>query len=225
MIGELEPIRLVLNRFGGSHAQRDALQRTLLESALRAGELELARTLVAERISLRESSVYGWSRRARLLRAMDDVAAAADAADATARDHQSRFAAALRRSGTSDGTWRSRPPARAGCAEVGRERFGPAVTRMTEPRTAAASDAARIPILASSWMPASEKASPVTKMDTVKPMPASAATPTIPLHVASAGSTPMRRRVAIQVKAVIADELPHHQTQDHTERDRRRGGS
>ena len=108
VIAELEPIRLVLNRFGGSHAQRDALQRTLLESALRAGELELARTLVAERISLRESSVYGWSRRARLLRAMDDVARA-DAADATAGITSRASPRPSVRSGTSDGTWRSRP--------------------------------------------------------------------------------------------------------------------
>jgi hypothetical protein len=93
VIADLAPIRLVLNRFGGSHAQRDALQRTLLESALRAGELELARVLTAERLSLRETSVYGWDRRARLLRAMDD-AARADEADANASRYQGRFAAA-----------------------------------------------------------------------------------------------------------------------------------
>jgi hypothetical protein len=93
VIADLEPIRLVLNRFGGSHAQRDALQRTLVESALRAGQLELARALIAERLSLRESSVYGWTQRARLLRAMDD-AVRADEADAMASHHQAHFAAA-----------------------------------------------------------------------------------------------------------------------------------
>ena len=36
VVAELMPIRRVLQRFGGSHAQRDALQRTLLESALRS---------------------------------------------------------------------------------------------------------------------------------------------------------------------------------------------
>ena len=39
VIAELLPIRRVLQHFGGSHAQRDALQRTLLESALRCGTL------------------------------------------------------------------------------------------------------------------------------------------------------------------------------------------
>ena len=45
VIAELLPIRRVLAHFGGSHAQRDVLQRTLLESALRAGRYELARAL------------------------------------------------------------------------------------------------------------------------------------------------------------------------------------
>jgi hypothetical protein len=92
VVRELEPIRLVLNHFGGSHAQRDALQRTLLDSALRSGQVSLARTLIAERLSLRESSVYGWTQRARWLRAMDDEAAAARA-DSIGRAHQARFSA------------------------------------------------------------------------------------------------------------------------------------
>ena len=58
----LVPIRRDTYRFGGSHAQRDALQRTLLESALRAGRQDLARALLAERLTLRARSVYGWSR-------------------------------------------------------------------------------------------------------------------------------------------------------------------
>ncbi len=75
-IAELMPIRRALNHFGGSHAQRDALQRTLLESALRAGRYELARALTSERLGVRESSVYGWSQRARALRGLGDSAAA-----------------------------------------------------------------------------------------------------------------------------------------------------
>ena len=42
VIAELLPIRRVLQHFGGSHAQRDALQRTLLESALRDGQLPIS---------------------------------------------------------------------------------------------------------------------------------------------------------------------------------------
>ena len=76
VIAELMPIRRTLHHFGGSHAQRDALQRTLLESALRAGCFELARALTSERLGVRESSVYGWSQRARALRGLGDSVAA-----------------------------------------------------------------------------------------------------------------------------------------------------
>ena len=67
--------------------------RTLVDSALRAGDLSLARVLIAERLSLRESSVYAWNQRARWLRAMDETAAA-DQAAARAGALQARFAAA-----------------------------------------------------------------------------------------------------------------------------------
>jgi hypothetical protein len=93
VVRELLPIRRVFNHFGGSHAQRDAMQRTLLESALRSGEHDLARALISERLSLRDTSVYGWLQRARLLRAQGD-AAGARAADGRAAEHQARFAAA-----------------------------------------------------------------------------------------------------------------------------------
>lgn len=90
VIAELMPIRRTLHHFGGSHAQRDALQRTLLESALRAGRFDLARALAAERIGARESSVYGWTQRARALRGLGDTPAAA-AADHRADLHRTRF--------------------------------------------------------------------------------------------------------------------------------------
>lgn len=93
VVDELLPVRRTLQRFGGSHAQRDALQRTLLESALRAGRTDLARSLLAERLSARDTSVYGWTQRARLERALGRDAAA-DAAAARAASHRERFAAA-----------------------------------------------------------------------------------------------------------------------------------
>jgi tetratricopeptide (TPR) repeat protein len=46
----LRPIRSIAQRFGGSHAQRDLLDLTLLEAALRGGELALGRALAAERL-------------------------------------------------------------------------------------------------------------------------------------------------------------------------------
>ena len=94
VVAALLPIRRALQHFGGSHAQRDALQRTLLTSALRAGELSLARALVSERLALRESSVYAWLKRADLLDATGDTVAAADARS-RAESFQARFAAAL----------------------------------------------------------------------------------------------------------------------------------
>jgi hypothetical protein len=64
---DLLPIRGWVHEFGGSHAQRDVVERTLLEASIRAGRADLARALLSERISLRESSTYAWSKRAELL--------------------------------------------------------------------------------------------------------------------------------------------------------------
>jgi tetratricopeptide (TPR) repeat protein len=89
----LAPIRRHLHRFGGSHAQRDVLQRTLLESALRSGRYEFAAELIAERLAERESSVYGWARRRQLSAALGDETTARAAAERAAA-LQSCFAAA-----------------------------------------------------------------------------------------------------------------------------------
>ncbi|MFT3855205.1 MAG: tetratricopeptide repeat protein [Ilumatobacteraceae bacterium] len=94
VVAELLPIRRVLHHFGGSHAQRDALQRTLLESALRGGHLRLARALTAERLGVRETSVYGWTQWARVLRGLGDEHGAAEA-DVNAAAHRRRFAAVV----------------------------------------------------------------------------------------------------------------------------------
>ncbi|WP_029049394.1 tetratricopeptide repeat protein [Cupriavidus sp. amp6] len=52
----LLPVRLIAHRFGGSHAQRDVIGLTLLESALRAGRRSLAIALTAERAALKPMS-------------------------------------------------------------------------------------------------------------------------------------------------------------------------
>ncbi|KIZ16663.1 tetratricopeptide repeat protein 38 [Streptomyces natalensis ATCC 27448] len=83
----LLPLRHRLHTFGGSHAQRDAVQRTLVESALRAGRAELARTLLSARIQLRPVCPYNWSAQARLeeqLGRADRAAAARERAAAQA---------------------------------------------------------------------------------------------------------------------------------------------
>jgi hypothetical protein len=93
VLTELAPIRGVFQRFGGSHAQRDALQRTLLEAAVRAGQLDLAQALVSERLSLRDTSVYAWRQRARILEAAGRDGG--PEARAAAARYEARFAAAV----------------------------------------------------------------------------------------------------------------------------------
>ncbi|MEU2787936.1 tetratricopeptide repeat protein [Streptomyces sp. NPDC007100] len=78
----LAPIRYRLNTFGGSHAQRDAVQKTLLEAAIRAGRDDTARTLLSERIGLRPVCPYNWLAQARLA---DRIGESAKAAAARAR--------------------------------------------------------------------------------------------------------------------------------------------
>ncbi|MEU9123109.1 tetratricopeptide repeat protein [Streptomyces sp. NPDC048506] len=75
----LLPVRHRLHDFGGSHAQRDAIQRTLVEASLRAGRTELARTLLSERIQLRPICPYNWSAKARLEEHLGDPDRAASA--------------------------------------------------------------------------------------------------------------------------------------------------
>jgi len=93
VVDELLPIRRVFHQFGGSHAQRDALQRTLLESAIRSGRYELARWLASERLGVRDNGVYNWTQRARALRGLGD-AAGADDSDRRAAAFRTQFAAA-----------------------------------------------------------------------------------------------------------------------------------
>jgi hypothetical protein len=52
----LRPIRSGAARFGGSHAQRDVIDLTLIEAAYRGGDAPLAAALAAERAALRPAS-------------------------------------------------------------------------------------------------------------------------------------------------------------------------
>ena len=61
----LRPVRLVAQRFGGSHAQRDILSLTLIEAALRGGQGQLARALAAERTQVKPTSPFNWRLTAR----------------------------------------------------------------------------------------------------------------------------------------------------------------
>jgi tetratricopeptide (TPR) repeat protein len=52
----LRQVRNVAHRFGGSHAQRDLIDLTLIEAAFRAGQRSLATALAGERIQAKPSS-------------------------------------------------------------------------------------------------------------------------------------------------------------------------
>ena len=72
-IDELQRVRAYAQRFGGSHAQRDLLQLTTTEAALRAGRQSLARALIAERLTLKPCSVHNLQLRDRVpFSAVDD---------------------------------------------------------------------------------------------------------------------------------------------------------
>jgi tetratricopeptide (TPR) repeat protein len=57
-IDELQRVRAFAHRYGGSHAQRDLLQLTVTEAALRAGRQSLANALVAERLAHKPQSHF-----------------------------------------------------------------------------------------------------------------------------------------------------------------------
>jgi hypothetical protein len=52
----LHPVRFVAHQFGGSHAQRDVIDWTLTEAAIRAGMRDVASALAHERIALKPHS-------------------------------------------------------------------------------------------------------------------------------------------------------------------------
>ncbi|PWC51687.1 peptidylprolyl isomerase [Azospirillum sp. TSA6c] len=63
----LYAVRTRAHRFGGSHAQRDILDLTLVEAAIRSGDLPLAQALTAERSDLKPSSPANRSLTARAM--------------------------------------------------------------------------------------------------------------------------------------------------------------
>jgi tetratricopeptide (TPR) repeat protein len=61
----LLPVRYRAHAFGGSHAQRDVVHRTLIEAALRGGRYQLARALAIERTALKPHCPFSWKLRQR----------------------------------------------------------------------------------------------------------------------------------------------------------------
>ena len=69
-VDALHPVRFVANQFGGSHAQRDVIDWTLTEAAVRAGMGDVALALSHERLALKPHSPVAreFVRRAGVLR-------------------------------------------------------------------------------------------------------------------------------------------------------------
>ncbi len=56
----LMPVRYRAHAFGGSHAQRDIVHRTLLEATLRDGQFALAHALASEPAALKPHCPFSW---------------------------------------------------------------------------------------------------------------------------------------------------------------------
>ena len=61
----LLPVRYRAHAFGGSHAQRDIVHRTVIEAALRAGQAPLAHALACERTAQKPHCPFSWQLRRR----------------------------------------------------------------------------------------------------------------------------------------------------------------
>jgi tetratricopeptide (TPR) repeat protein len=68
-VARIRRVREIAHRFGGSHAQRDLIDLTLIEAAIRGGDAALAAALTAERAAIRPHSpvTLGLLRKARTL--------------------------------------------------------------------------------------------------------------------------------------------------------------
>ena len=84
VIDLLYPLRGDIHAIGGSHAQRDVFEQMLIQAAIAADRLPLARALLSERVRLRPRSGLSLRRFARVLDAMGD-AEGAKAAEIAAR--------------------------------------------------------------------------------------------------------------------------------------------
>jgi len=56
----LYEVRAYANEFGGSAAQRDVLDRTLVEAAIRAKRADMAAAMTSERVNIKPMSPYNW---------------------------------------------------------------------------------------------------------------------------------------------------------------------
>lgn len=78
-VDRLLAARPALHRIGGSHAQRDLFELMLVDNAMRAGRLDLARDLLTARTHEKPRSPATWRGYARALAALGEANAAAEA--------------------------------------------------------------------------------------------------------------------------------------------------
>jgi tetratricopeptide (TPR) repeat protein len=84
-VDALLPVRSRFRRIGGSHAQRDLFDQLLIDAAWRAGRLDVAGELLAERTSRRPRNIWAWKHYAAVLGARGAPSAAGDATATLAR--------------------------------------------------------------------------------------------------------------------------------------------
>ena len=71
------PVKDLIHGIGGSHAQRDLFEHLLLDAAVRAERLNVARSLLSQRIEKRPRDLWAWRMLACLLETLGDATAAA----------------------------------------------------------------------------------------------------------------------------------------------------
>jgi tetratricopeptide (TPR) repeat protein len=79
------PVKDLIHRIGGSHAQRDLFEHLLVDSAVRAKRLNLARSLLSQRIERRPRDLWAWRTLSSLMETLGDTTAAAASRSETAR--------------------------------------------------------------------------------------------------------------------------------------------
>ena len=80
-VERLMPVRSKAYRIGGSHAQRDLVQLTVVGAALASGNGRLARALAAERTEQKPASPHNWRLTARALEAQGATVEARQASE------------------------------------------------------------------------------------------------------------------------------------------------
>ncbi len=69
-VDHLWPLRESWSPIGGSHAQRDIFTQILVDATIQAGQLDRARALLSQRLTVKPQSAGGWKKYAQVLNAL-----------------------------------------------------------------------------------------------------------------------------------------------------------